>query len=91
VEPVCLAHRRESQPGSTRQLYFAVFRVPAFQAFRLEAAALLTQTGTASNAFDPLALAPVVFVGASDAGFRHWLPLPKDLQTDCVAPIVTSR
>jgi hypothetical protein len=91
VEPVCLAHRRESQPGVTRQLYFAVFRVPAFHAFRLKAAALLNQSGSASNAFDPEALSPVVFVGASDAGFRRWLPLPKDVQADCVAPIATSR
>lgn len=90
VEPVCLAHRRESQPGVTRQLYFAVFRVPAFQAFRLKAAALLTQTGATATGFDPLALAPVVFVAASDAGFRRWLPLPKDPQANCVAPIETS-
>ena len=90
VEPVCLAHRRESHPGATRQLYFAVFRVPAFQVFRLKAAALLSQS-SASNVFDSQALSPVVFVGASDPGFRRWLPLPKDPQADCVAPIVTSR
>ena len=91
VEPVCLAHRRESQPGATRQLYFAVFRVPAFHAFRLKAAALLSPSGGASSVFDPQALSPVVFVAASDAGFRRWLPLPRDPQSDCVAPIVTSR
>ena len=91
VEPVCLAHRRESQPGVTRQLYFAVFRVPAFQAFRLKAAALVTEAGAASNAFDPRALAPVVIVGASDGAFGRWLPLPKDPQANCVAPIVASR
>lgn len=90
-EPVCLAHRRESQPGATRQLYFAVFRVPAFQSFRLKAAGLLSQSGGASNLFDPLALAPVVFVAASDAGFRRWLPLPRDPEANCVAPIVTAR
>ena len=91
VEPVCLAHRRESQPGVTRQLYFAVFRMPAFHAFRLKAAARLSQSGGASNVFDPRALSPVVFIGASDAGFRRWLPLPGNPEADCVAPIMTSQ
>ena len=91
LEPVCLAHRRESEPGTTRQLYFAVFRVPAFQVFRRKAAALLNDAGAASGGYDPLALAPVVFIGASDAGFRRWLPLARDPQVDCAAPIVTSR
>ena len=88
LEPICLAHKRESQPGATRQLYFAIFKAPAFQVFRLKAATLLNDGG---GDFDPLALAPVVFIGASDAGFRRWLPLAKDPQVDCAAPIVTTR
>lgn len=91
IEPVCLAHRRDSAPGATRQLYFALFRLPAFPAFRTKAAALLTEAGGGSGVFDPLALVPVVFIGASDAGFRRWLPLSGDLRASCVAPIVTSR
>ena len=90
IEPVCLAHRRESEPGATRQLYFAVFRVPAFQPFRRKAAALLSDAG-ASPGYNPLALSPVLVIGASDAGFRRWLPLPADPQVYCVAPIATSR
>ena len=91
LEPVCLAHRRESEPGATRQLYFAVFRAPAFQAFRSKARALLGEAGAASAGYNPLALSPLVIIGASDAGFRRWLPLPADPQAYCVAPIVTSR
>lgn len=90
IEPVCLAHRRESEPGATRQLYFIVFRVPAFQPFRIRAGALLTDSGSTSGGYDPLAVAPVMFVGASDSGFRHWFPLPRDPQINCMAPIVTS-
>jgi hypothetical protein len=91
LEPVCLAHRRESEPGATRQLYFAVFRAPAFQAFRSKARALLGEAGAASAGYNPLALSPLVIIGASDAGFRRWLPLPEGPQAYCVAPIVTSR
>jgi hypothetical protein len=91
LEPVCLAHRRESEPGATRQVYFAVFRAPAFQAFRSKARALLGEAGAASAGYNPLALSPLVIIGASDAGFRRWLPLPEGPQACCVAPIVTSR
>lgn len=89
-EPDCLAHRRVSEPGVSRQLYFAVFRSPAFQQFRGRAAALLDGTA-GGNAFDPSALSPVLFIGASDPAFSRWLPLRTDPQRDCVAPIVTSH
>lgn len=91
INPVCLAHTRESTAGATRQLYFAVFRAPAFQAFRAQAATLLEAAGGATSAFDPNALHPMVIIGASDAGFKRWLPMAGDPQAYCVAPIETSR
>lgn len=90
IEPLCLAHKRESTAGATRQLYFAVFQAPAFHVFRAKAAALL-QAGGTTSAFDPNALHPMVIVGASDAAFRRWLPMAGDPQVYCIAPIEVSR
>jgi hypothetical protein len=76
----CLAHRRVSEPGSTRQVYFVMAEAPAIGAFRSRLAA------TASGAFDAEALSPVMFVGATDAGFHTWLPMTVT-DADCVAPV----
>lgn len=91
IDPVCLAHKRESTAGATRQLYFALFRAPGFQAFRAQAATLLEAAGGTTSAFDPGALHPMVIVGASDAGFRRWLPMAGNPQQHCLAPIEASR
>lgn len=88
LEPVCLAHRRISEPGLSRQLYYAVFTSAAFVTFRHRAAALLDDAGSGRHGFDPGALAPMLFVGASDPAFARWLPLRTDPPRDCVAPIV---
>ena len=90
IEPLCLAHKRESTAGATRQLYFAVFQAPAFHVFRARAAALLHAAGAPAGAFDPNSLHPIVIVGASDAGFRRWLPMAGDPQQYCIAPIEVS-
>jgi hypothetical protein len=90
LEPVCLAHRRVSEPGVSRQLYFAIFRSPAFDRFRQRAADLLEAGGGSRQAFDPAALTPMLFIGAADAAFSRWLPLRPDADRDCVAPIVAT-
>ena len=85
--PRCMAYRRDSAPGVTRQLYFVVFETEAFAAFRTRAAAV----ALASSGFDPGALSPVLLVAASDTNFNQWLPL-RAVADDCVAPIsVESR
>ena len=91
IEAVCLAHKRESTAGATRQLYFALFRAPAFQAFREKAASMIATAGGAATAFDPNLLHPMVIIGASDPAFRRWFPLAGDPQALCVAPIVVTR
>jgi hypothetical protein len=83
LEPQCLAYRRVSSPGLTEQLYFAIFDAQAFMRFRQKIGAL---PGVGA-AYDPAALSPVLFIGASDADFNRWLPLRADPKTDCVAPI----
>ena len=82
-EPRCLAYRRESAPGVTRQLYFVIFDAPAFADFRQRIAKL---TGPES-VFDPNTLSPVLFIANADANFNGWLPLRATPDTDCVAPI----
>ena len=84
LEPQCLAYRRVSSPGVTQQLYFAIFDAQAFGRFRRDLGAM---SGVGA-AFDPAALSPVLFIGASDPDFNRWLPLRADPKTDCVAPIV---
>lgn len=83
-EPRCVGHKRISEPGSTRQLFYALFDAPAATRFREELAALLPG-GT--PAFDPAAQSPVLFISTTGAGVGRWLPLRVDRGTDCVAPI----
>lgn len=83
----CMAYRRDSAPGVTKQLYFVVFDAAAFTRFREQAAAAAIE----NSGFDPLAVSPVLLVAASDANFNQWLPL-RAAEGDCIAPIsVESR
>ena len=85
--PRCLAYRRVSEPGVTRQLYFVLFDAAAFERFREQIAALPASSAVPASAFDPAALSPVLIIGASDSAFNRWLPLRADPKTDCLAPI----
>lgn len=79
-EPRCLAHRRISEPGNTRQTYFAIVDSPSIVAFREKLA------WDGQGQFDAAALTPIMFVGASGPDFTHWLPLRAD-DSACVSPI----
>lgn len=89
LEPRCLAYRRVSEPGDTRQLYFVVFDAPAFGLFREQIGALLDGGAAPRADFDPAALSPVLIIAASEPTVSRWLPLRADQDMDCVAPIVT--
>jgi len=78
--PRCLAHRRISEPGRTRQAYFVVMDSPAIAAFR----ASLAQRG--QGLFDAEAVTPIMFVGATGPDFHQWLPI-RATDDDCVSPI----
>ena len=79
-EPRCLAYRRISEPGMTRQAYFAIVASPSITGFR-------EQLGRSGDvAFDAATLTPVMFVGGSDPAFHRWLPIRAG-EEDCVAPI----
>jgi hypothetical protein len=80
ITPVCVGYRRVSAMGATRQLYYLLFSVSGFEAFR---SALGQQAGPAFNAD---ALSPVLMM-ASQPDFTGWMPIGADAQRDCVAPI----
>jgi len=82
-EPVCVALRRVSEPGVTRQAYFVLFKLPAFEAFRHQVAERLGP----SAGFDEAAQSPVVLVAVTDDSFARWLPLRANAVTDCTAAI----
>jgi hypothetical protein len=84
-EPRCMAHRRISEPGITRQVYFIRFDWPAFGAFRRQAAEQMRAAGGAG--IDPAALTPLMIVAGTDAAFGRWLPLSAESADDCLAPI----
>ncbi len=84
-KPLCLASRRVSQPGLTRDVFFVRFEHPSFADFRLKVAA---QLGAAGAGFDPASLSPILIVAATDSNFASWLPLQGGATQDCLAPIV---
>lgn len=86
-EPRCMGHRRVSEPGVTRGVYFVVFDSPAFVAFRQQVATQVRAAGGGASLFDPAAMSPVLIVAGLDGGFSRWLPIKVDPQTDCVAPV----
>jgi hypothetical protein len=86
LSPVCLAMRRDSQPGLTRTVYFVIFDAPSVEAFRRQLADEIAGTPTAAI-FAADALSPVLIVGSSDEALDAWLPLRADRAADCVAPI----
>ena len=86
LQPRCMAYRRISAPGITRQLYFVLFDLPAFDTFRRQVAQRLRDAG-AAGAFDPAAQSPALIVAATDAAFSRWLPLKADAETECFAPV----
>jgi hypothetical protein len=78
--PRCVGHRRAPEPDTRQQVYFAIFDVPGYAAFRAE----LANRGTA---LDARVSAPVLIVGTVESPSERWLPLPADPERDCVAPI----
>ena len=80
IAPTCVGYRRLSAIGSTRQLYYLLFNVSGFEAFR---AALAQQAGLT---FKPEALSPVLMM-AAEPDFTRWMPIGADAGRDCIAPV----
>ena len=78
LTPRCMVHRRISEPGRTRQVFFVLFDAPSITQFR-------QQLG-----LDPAALPPVLFVAGDGPDFNSWLPQRVDTEADCLAPVETA-
>jgi hypothetical protein len=87
IEPRCMADRRISEPGSTREVYFLRLTLPGFDVFRQQVAQKLRAAGGTASAFDPAALSPILIVAATDANFSRWFPLKAGPNDDCLAPL----
>jgi hypothetical protein len=82
----CVASRRISEPGATRQMFVALFDFPAFQEFR-QRVGQRWPSSNAGAAFDPAALSPAVLVASTRGDFDSWHPIRMDPASDCLAPI----
>jgi hypothetical protein len=80
ITPTCVGYRRVSAMGATRQLYYLLFSVSGFEAFR---ATLAQQAGPG---FKAEALAPVLMM-AAQPDFTGWMPIGADAKGDCIAPV----
>lgn len=85
--PRCMAFRRVSQPGLTREVFFVRFELPPFEDFRRQLAGRQRVAGASAGGFEPDGLSPVIIIAASDGDFGSWLPLRRDVTDDCLAPI----
>ncbi|HEY2899796.1 MAG TPA: hypothetical protein VGL59_04405 [Polyangia bacterium] len=83
--PRCLAYRRNSVVGSTRQLFYLLFDMPAFAQFRHVLAGRAGGIGTV--AFDPLSLSPATVIATVQSTAEDWFPLAADETADCKAPV----
>jgi hypothetical protein len=83
--PVCVAVRRISEPGLTRELYFVIVESPAVLQFRRQIAASLDPQAAAT--FDPASLSLLLMIGGTDVNFERSMPTSATAEADCVAPI----
>lgn len=84
LEPVCMAVKRETFAGRTREFYFVVFDVPGAADFRRRLDAAAGEAG-GLDALGPLDL--ILPIAGSDAAFPGWWPVVVDREADCQAPV----
>ncbi len=80
LQPVCMAVKRETFAGRTREFFFVVFDAPDVEVFRRRLAELAGE-----DAFGPLDL--ILPIAGSDAAFTGWWPVVVDRDVDCQAPV----
>ena len=82
--PVCMAVKRETFAGRTREFFFVVFDVPEAAAFRRRLGEL-AGAGAGPDALGPLDL--ILPIAGSDTAFTGWWPVVVDREVDCQAPV----
>jgi len=88
AKALCMASRRVSEPGLTREVFFLRLQHPAFGEFRRQLATRVSAAGAGGASFKPDSLSPIVIVAATDGNFSSWLPLTGEDTQDCLAPVV---
>ncbi len=84
LDPVCMAVKRETFSGRTREFFFVVFDVPEVAAFRRRLGEM-TDGGAGADALAPLDL--ILPIAGSDTAFAGWWPVVVDREADCQAPV----
>lgn len=84
LQPVCMAVKRETFAGRTREFFFVVFDVPEVAAFRQRLGELAGE-GAGADALGPLDL--ILPIAGSDTAFTGWWPVVVDRELDCQAPV----
>ena len=84
LDPVCMAVKRETFSGRTREFFFVVFDVPEAVAFRRRLGEM-TGGGAGADALAPLDL--ILPIAGSDTAFAGWWPVVVDREADCQAPV----
>ena len=84
LRPVCMAVKRETFAGRTREFFFVVFDVPEVHAFRRRLAEPAGE-GAGADALGPLDL--ILPIAGSDTAFTGWWPVVVDREVDCQAPV----
>ena len=84
LQPVCMAVKRETFAGRTREFHFVVFEVPEAAAFRGRLRELAGE-GPGADGLGPLDL--ILPIAGSDAAFTGWWPVVVDREVDCQAPV----
>ena len=84
LQPVCMAVKRETFAGRTREFFFVVFDVPEVDAFRRRLGEMVGG-GAGPDTFGPLDL--ILPIAGSDTAFTGWWPVVVDREVDCQAPV----
>ena len=84
LQPVCMAVKRETFAGRTREFFFVVFDVSEVAAFRRRLGELAGE-GAGPDTLGPLDL--ILPIAGSDSAFTGWWPVVVDRETDCQAPV----
>jgi hypothetical protein len=84
LSPVCVGVRQEPFEGRSRQLFYAVFEIPAFERFRSGIAKRIEEGGGPS--LEPARLGPVLPVAATDGDVSVPVAVERGA-ADCQAPL----
>ena len=84
LQAVCMAVKRETFAGRTREFFFVVFDVPEVEAFRRRLGEL-AGAGVGPDMLGPLDL--ILPIAGSDTAFTGWWPVVVDRELDCQAPV----